>query len=57
MKTFEKDEMLITATSLLNQITKVLDTEGIELNGELRYKLSLSELNLYKIVKLLENDK
>jgi hypothetical protein len=57
MKTFEKNEMLITATSLLNQITKVLDTEGIELNGELRYKLSISELNLYKIVKLLENDK
>ena len=57
MKTFEKNEMLITATSLLNQITKVLDTEGIELNGELRYKLSISELNIYKIVKLLENDK
>ena len=57
MKTFEKDEMIITAESLLNQITKVLDAECQEIDGQLRVKLGLAELNLYKIIQLLKNDK
>lgn len=57
MKTFEKDEMIITAESLLNQITKVLDAECQEIDGQLRVKLGFAELNLYKIIQLLKNDK
>ncbi len=57
MKSFEKDEMLILTECLLKQITQVLDSRGTVINGELRSKLSYAELNLFKIAKLLKNDK
>jgi hypothetical protein len=57
MKSFEKEEMIILTECLLKQITQVLDSRGTVINGELRSKLSYAELNLFKISKLLKNDK
>ena len=56
MKTFEKDEMLVSAENLLKQITKVLDAECQEIDGQLRVKLGLAELNLHKIIQLMRKE-
>lgn len=57
MITSNKEEMLTLSDLLLERITQVLDCEGTDINGELSSKLSYAELNLYKISKLLKNDK
>ena len=57
MKSYKKDVILMLSDLLLQQITEVLDSEGTEIEGELRCKLGIAESNLYKISKLLKNDK
>jgi hypothetical protein len=57
MKLCEIHSLIIQTDSLQREITNILDKEYLDVDGELRVKLGIAESNLYKIVKLLENDK
>lgn len=50
----EISSLIITTECLLCKYTKLLDENPLELKGELRIKLGLAELNLFKIIELLK---
>lgn len=55
MKHYEINNLIILIDDLQHRITKLLDQNCQEIDGELRVKLGDAESNLYKISSLLKD--
>lgn len=54
MKNCEVETLIIQIDSLQREITKLLDKQYPDVDGELRVKLGIAETNLFKLCKLLK---
>lgn len=57
MNSQEISTLLTLTETLLSGYTRLLDENGDSIDGKLRIKLGLAELNLYKIIELLKKEK